>query len=40
MFRKKFLYVFVVVSMVLNLVPWNFANMATAPWGTATLIES
>src|SRR3989339_1744129 len=40
MFRKKFLYVFVVVSMVFNLVPWDFANMATAPWGTAALIES
>ena len=37
MFRKKFLYVFVVVSMVLNLVPINFVS---ADWGNSALIEN
>ena len=29
MFRKKFLYVFVVVSMILNLVPLDFTSAIT-----------
>ncbi|PKL36451.1 hypothetical protein CVV38_00910 [Candidatus Peregrinibacteria bacterium HGW-Peregrinibacteria-1] len=37
MFRKKFLYVFVMLSVVMNLVPLDFAN---ADWNETVLIEN
>ncbi|MDD2656223.1 MAG: hypothetical protein PHQ18_01485, partial [Patescibacteria group bacterium] len=39
MFRKKFLYVFVVLSMIFNLVPWDFAS-ADNVWGNQTIIST